>query len=141
MRAERLRRTKDIDLVRAAGEQRADRHFTLRARSNGLASIRVAVASPRTVGTAVRRSRARRRVREAIRLDLAERAHVSGTDLFVVTRMAALSVPAPALREAVHRHLDAVLGDRTPGAQTEELGPRSSTGPEGGLCPTEGPTR
>ena len=121
MRAERLRRTKDIDLVRAAGERRADRHFTMRARPNGLGSVRVAVASPRTVGTAVRRSRARRRVREAIRLDLRSRTHAPGTDLFVVTRAATLGVPAPALREAVHRHLDELLG-RIPGAQTEEPG-------------------
>jgi len=110
MRAERLRRTKDIELVRSGGDVRSDRHFTLRARRNGLAVVRVAVASPRALGTSVRRNRARRRVREAIRTLLRERSAAPGTDLFVVARQPALDAPSKAHREAVARELDAVLG-------------------------------
>ncbi len=110
MRAERLRRTKDIDLVRAAGEQRSDRHFSLRARRNDLSIVRVAVASPRAVGTAVKRNRARRRLREVIRTELGARAAAPGTDLFVVVRGPALDAPSETLRAAVRRQLESVLG-------------------------------
>jgi ribonuclease P protein component len=109
MRAERLRRTKDIELVRAGGEQRTDRHFSLRARRNGLPIVRLAVASPRSIGTAVKRARARRRLREAIRADLRARPTVAGTDVFVVARAPALAAPVDAVRAAVRRHLDSVL--------------------------------
>lgn len=116
MRAERLRRTKDIELVRAGGEVRSDRHFTLRARGNGLDVVRIAVASPRALGGAVRRNRARRRVREAIRVHLRERRAAPGTDLFVVARPPALDAPVETLRAAVARQLEAVLGPRASGA-------------------------
>ncbi|MBI2773061.1 MAG: ribonuclease P protein component [Chloroflexi bacterium] len=109
MRAERLRRTRDIELVRRSGDVRSDRHFTVRSRRNGLDVVRVAVASPRAVGGAVTRSRARRRVREAIRTQLLARSAAPGTDLLVVTRAPAVDAPAALLREAVSRHLDAVL--------------------------------
>lgn len=110
MRAERLRRTKDIDLVRAAGEQRSDRHFSLRARRNDLPVVRVAVASPRAVGTAVRRNRARRRLREIVRTEIAARGAAPGTDLFLVARGPALSATPEALRAAVRRQLESILG-------------------------------
>jgi ribonuclease P protein component len=109
MRAMRLRRTRDIELVREGGEMRTDRLFTMRARRNGLAVVRLAVASPRSLGTAVRRSRARRRVREAIRQLLVARRDAPGTDLFVVARPPALEAPPEELRTAVARQLDAAL--------------------------------
>ncbi len=110
MRAMRLRRTRDIELVRESGEMRSDPLFTMRTRRNGLAVVRLAVASPRSLGTAVRRSRARRRVREAIRQLLAARRDAPGTDLFVVARPSALEAPPDALRSAVARQLEAALG-------------------------------
>ncbi|MBM4433612.1 MAG: ribonuclease P protein component [Chloroflexi bacterium] len=110
MRAMRLRRTKDIELVREGGEVRSDRLFTMRARPNGLDVVRVAVASPRAVGVATRRNRARRRVREAIRTLLLARRGAPGTDLFVVARAPALDAPAAALRTAVAKQLDELLG-------------------------------
>ncbi|HEX9437547.1 MAG TPA: ribonuclease P protein component [Candidatus Limnocylindria bacterium] len=106
----RLRRRADIELVRRGGEMRSDRLFTLRARPNGLDVVRVAVASPRALGGAVRRNRARRRVREALRTLLGERRAPRGMDLFVVTRPQALEAPSEAIRTAVARQLDAVLG-------------------------------
>ena len=110
MRAERLRRTRDIEIVRESGEMSSDRHFSMRARRNELTVVRVAVASPRSVGNAVQRSRARRRVREAMRLLLRERAAAPGTDLLVVTRATAVDAPFGEIREALARRLDAVLG-------------------------------
>lgn len=110
MRAMRLRRTKDIELVREGGEVSSDRLFTMRARPNGLDIVRVAVASPRVVGAATKRNRARRRVREAIRVDLGTRRVAPGMDLFVVARAPALRAPGQALRDAVAKQLEAVLG-------------------------------
>jgi ribonuclease P protein component len=89
---------------------RSDRLFTVRARRNGLDIVRVAVASPRAVGVATKRNRARRRVREAIRTDLRTRPTAAGTDLFVVARAPALTAPAESLRGAVAKQLDAILG-------------------------------
>ncbi len=110
MRAERLRRTRDIELVRAGGALTVDAHFTIRSKPNGLGVIRLAVASPRAIGTAVRRNRARRRVREAIRALLAPRRAAPGTDLLVVARAPAL-VAAPAeLRRAIAGRLETLLG-------------------------------
>jgi ribonuclease P protein component len=114
MRAERLRRTKDIEAVRSEGALVVDPHFTIRAKPNGLGIVRVAVASPRTVGTAVRRNRARRRVREAIRTLLQSRKSTAGIDLLVVARSAALAAAPEALRQAVAGRLDAVLGPERP---------------------------
>lgn len=117
MRAERLRRTKDIQLAREGGEVRSDRHFTLRARRNGLDTVRIAVASPRSLGGAVLRNRARRRVRETIRTLLLSRSAAPGTDLFVIARRPALDAPPDALRAALARQLDRVLSDPRPGDQ------------------------
>jgi len=110
MRAERLRRTKDIELVRASGDVMSDRHFSIRCRRNDLDVVRVAVASPRSIGGAVMRNRARRRVREALRAVLQDRASAPGTDLFVVARRAALDAPYADLRGALARRLDVALG-------------------------------
>jgi ribonuclease P protein component len=106
----RLRRTKDIELVREGGEMRSDRLFTMRVRPNGLDVVRVAVASPRSVGVATLRNRARRRVREALRRLLQARRAARGTDLFVVARPPAVDAPAEAIRAALARALDAALG-------------------------------
>lgn len=110
MRAQRLRRTHDIEVVREDGQLRADRYFTLRARPNGLDVVRVAVSAAGGLGTAVRRNRARRRVREAIREALRGRRSAPGTDLFVVARPPALDAPSAAIRAAVTKELESVLG-------------------------------
>ncbi len=111
MRATRLRRTKDIELARMKGETRSDPLFTLRARPNGTDRVRVAVASPRAIGTAVRRNRARRRLRDAVRTLLAPRAASRGIDLFFVARPPAVDAPAASLRAAAARHLDALFSE------------------------------
>jgi ribonuclease P protein component len=109
MRTERLRRTRDIEIVRTEGVLTVDPHFTIRSRPNALRTIRVAVASPRALGTAVKRNRARRRVREAIRGLLRARESAPGTDLLVMAKPAAISAAPDALRGALAARLDAVL--------------------------------
>jgi len=109
MRAARLRRGEDIARVRADGIARNDKLFSLRALTTDLAAVRVAVASSRAVGGAVERNRARRRIREALRVALDRRRAGPGADLLVIARPAALSAPATELRQAVERELDTVL--------------------------------
>ena len=110
MHAARLRRGEDIARVRAEGVARNDKLFSLRALPTDQPTVRVAVAASRAVGGAVERNRARRRVREAVRLALAARpAPRSGADLVVIVRSAALDAAAADLRGAVERHLDTVL--------------------------------
>lgn len=58
----------------------------------------------------MRRNRARRRVREAIRVLLRERRAAPGTDIFVVTRPPALDAPPADLRGALARQLEGALG-------------------------------
>lgn len=110
MRAERLRRTKDIEMVRQDGALTVDPHFTIRSRPNGLEMIRIAVASPRALGTAASRNRARRRVREAIRALIQGRRAAPGTDMLVVARPPALRAAPADLREALAGRLQDVLG-------------------------------
>jgi ribonuclease P protein component len=111
MHAARLRRGEDIARVRAEGVARNDTLFSLRALSTDRSTVRVAVAASRAVGGAVERNRARRRVREAVRLSLAARPDpATGADLLVIVRKGALVAAAADVRGAVERQLDAVLG-------------------------------
>jgi ribonuclease P protein component len=110
MHAARLRRGEDIARVRAEGVARNDKLFSLRALSSDQPTVRVAVAASRAVGGAVKRNRARRRVREALRVALGARLSVTmGADLVLMARPAALDAPAADLRGAIVRELDRVL--------------------------------
>ena len=110
MHAARLRRGEDIARVRAEGVARNDTLFSLRALSTDGSTVRVAVAASRAVGGSVQRNRARRRVREAVRMVLAARPDpASGLDLVVTVRRAAIDAPAALVRGAVERQLGAVF--------------------------------
>ena len=110
IRAARLRRGEDIARVRADGVARNDKLFSLRALPNDQPTVRVAVAASRAVGGAVKRNRARRRVREALRVALGARHPLgNGADLLLMVRPAALVVPAAEIRGALERELDRVL--------------------------------
>lgn len=107
--AARLRRTKDITSVRTNGVARSDRHFSVRARPNDLGIVRVAVSATRDLGTAVRRNRARRRIRETLRSELRSRESARGMDLVVAARRPAFDAPVADLRAGLRRVLDTVL--------------------------------
>lgn len=112
MHAARLRRGEDIARVRSLGTSRNGSLFSLRALTTVQPAVRVAVAASRAVGGAVERNRARRRVREAVRVALLPREPRSGADLFLLARPGALTATGAELRGAVDRELDAVLGSR-----------------------------
>ena len=86
MRAARLRRSGDIATVRAEGRSLRRRAFNVRVRPSGGLITRVAVTASRTVGTAVVRNRARRRVREAFRLAIASESQPTAIDVLVRVR-------------------------------------------------------
>lgn len=111
MHAARLRRGEDIARVRAEGIARNDKLFSLRALKNDELSVRVAVSSSRGVGGAVKRNRARRRIREAVRIALRDRgpARGPGMDLVWLARPAALLASARDVRSAVERELGRLL--------------------------------
>lgn len=79
--------------------------FALRARPNELEAMRIAVSSPRSVGGAVTRNRARRRVREAFTAEIRELTRYAGHDLLVVARAPAIDAPYAAVRAAARAAL------------------------------------
>ncbi|HEX9269134.1 MAG TPA: ribonuclease P protein component [Candidatus Limnocylindria bacterium] len=112
MDAARLRREEDIARVRSEGLVRDDRLFSIRMLSRDEPEVRVAVAASRALGTAVRRNRARRRIREAIRAELRTWDPASGADILIVARRAAIDAPVVEIRATVAGALHRIL-DRT----------------------------
>jgi ribonuclease P protein component len=86
-------------LVRATGRSLRTDAFGARIRPTSESSVRIAVVAPRSVGTAVMRNRARRRVREAFRHAVSERRAAPGLDVLVTVQPAALTRGFGALRE------------------------------------------
>lgn len=109
MRAARLRRSSDIARVRTEGRAIRRNAFVVRVRRGDGAAVRVAVVAPGSVGRAVSRNRARRRVREAFRHALAPISLSAGADMLVTVRREAgradfralAADAASAVREAV----------------------------------------
>jgi ribonuclease P protein component len=100
MDAARLRRDADIAAVWSDGVKLQHALFALRARPNGLDVVRVAVASPRSLGRAVARNRMRRRLREAFRGAVSELAPRAGVDIVIVARAPIASAAFADLRKA-----------------------------------------
>ena len=96
MHAARLRRSSDIAAVRAEGRSLRRAAFTARVRRSGAPTTRIAVTASRSLGSAVVRNRARRRVREAFRRELGTAA-AAGVDIVVSVRPEAVSTPFGAL--------------------------------------------
>lgn len=92
MTAARLRRSREISAVRASGRSLRRDTFTARAARTDAGGSRIAVVAPRSVGTAVTRNRARRRVREAFRRAFASPGHRASIDLVITVRPTAAQV-------------------------------------------------
>jgi|SRR5581483_7569849 len=96
-----LRRPAEIRTVRETGRRLDGRAFVVwwKGRAAGTSPARVCViASTAAVGDAVRRNRAKRRLREVFRTEQA--AVPAGCDLLLIARAAAVDRPLPELREA-----------------------------------------
>jgi len=81
---QRLRATTDLTQVRKAGRSWAHPLLALSAKENGLAYSRFAFVASKHVGSAVARNRAKRRMREVVRLRQADIA--PGWDLLLIAR-------------------------------------------------------
>ncbi|TME63860.1 MAG: membrane protein insertion efficiency factor YidD [Chloroflexi bacterium] len=93
MDAARLRRSAEIAAVRSDGMRLGQSLFAMRARRNGMSAMRLAVTAPTSLGRAVTRNRARRRVREALRVEIGRLTGAAGHDLVVVARAPAADSP------------------------------------------------
>lgn len=107
--AARLRRDVDIAAVWSEGMKVQHSMFALRARPNGLAVIRLAVAAPRSLGRAVARNRSRRRLREAFRIAIRDLAQRPGCDVVIVARPQTASATFADLRKAAATALDSLV--------------------------------
>ncbi len=94
-RACRLVRRGDYDAVYRAGRRKSSREFTIFLRPNGLSVSRFGWSIKKALGTAVRRNRIRRRLREIVRLHRQEIA--SGWDIVIHPRSSAATAEFPAL--------------------------------------------
>jgi len=95
----RLTAPRDFQLAYREGTRISDDLLVVYARPNGLPAARVGIAVPGRAGTAVRRNRVKRRVREASRL--AGGVVPEGMDVVIVPRAAAGRAPFPALQESI----------------------------------------
>lgn len=83
-RANRLQRSSDFERVRNAGRTWVNQWLVLGVLPNELGQVRVGVSASRRVGSAVKRVRARRLIREAVRPRLARMS--GGWDVVFVAR-------------------------------------------------------
>jgi ribonuclease P protein component len=94
-RACRVVRSADFDAVYREGRKRTSREFAVFLRANGLANSRFGWSIKKALGTAVRRNRIRRRLREIVRLHRAEIA--AGWDIVIHPRASAATADFAAL--------------------------------------------
>ncbi len=94
-RACRLVRRVDYDAVYRAGRRKSSREFTIFLRPNGLGVSRFGWSIKKTLGTAVRRNRIRRRLREIVRLHREE--IIPGWDIVIHPRSSAATADFSAL--------------------------------------------
>lgn len=99
----RLTREADFRLVYRTGSRRTTDVLTLYFRPNGTKSIRLGLSVARRFGTAVVRSRLRRRIREAVSAQ--RRSIRGGYDIVVSPRGRAAEAQYAQLREAIGRAL------------------------------------
>ncbi len=95
----RLTRSDDFKRVRRFGKSFSHPLVVLVIQVNEEAKVRVGVAAGRTVGTAVKRNRAKRLLREAMRMYLPSLA--SGWDLILIARPALAASTLNETREAL----------------------------------------
>ena len=95
----RLRSRNDFQRVRRTGKSWAHPLIVLLARSNGLTHTRIGLVASKSVGGAVQRNHAKRRMRAE--LNTQSTRITSGWDLVFVTRRPILDCSAQTLSEAV----------------------------------------
>ncbi|MCY4659754.1 MAG: ribonuclease P protein component [Acidobacteria bacterium] len=105
-RRERIRRRPEFQRVQQGGVRSRGRYLTLFTLPNGMDVTRLGIIATRRVGGAVRRNRAKRRVRELFR----HRKGRPGIDMVVLVRPVVPDVPIDALEADYRRTLRAAGG-------------------------------
>ena len=100
-RDERIRRRPEFRRVQQSGKRRRGRYLTLFTLPNGRDVARLGIIATRRVGGAVRRNRAKRRVRELFR----HRKGQPGVDIVVLVRPDVPDAPIDALEADYRRTL------------------------------------
>ena len=95
----RLTRSEDFKRVRRFGKSYAHPLLVLVVQASDEATLRVGVAAGRTVGTAVKRNRAKRLIREAVRTVIPSLG--TGWDILLIARPALSSCNVFEVREAL----------------------------------------
>lgn len=98
-RKHRLTRSIDFKRVRRTGKSLAHPFAVLIVHRNDLAVTRLGVSASKSIGNAVQRNRAKRRLREVLRSHLPE--IVSGWDVVVIARPEAVDAKWDLLRSAI----------------------------------------
>lgn len=111
-RACRLVRRGDYDAVYRAGRRKSSREFTIFLRPNGLSVSRFGWSIKKALGTAVRRNRIRRRLREIVRLHRQE--ITPGWDIVIHPRSSAATADFSALAEELLRLIPRRSAPRAP---------------------------
>jgi ribonuclease P protein component len=94
------------------GSKFPSRHLVIYALANGLAFSRLGLAVSRKVGSAVVRNRIRRRLREALKMELKE--HPLRYDFVIVARNASAEAEFTHLRNSIHRVLLGLVNENDP---------------------------
>lgn len=89
----KLRREEEFQRLRVEGQSYSSGRMVVRVATNGAATVRFGIVTSKRLGKAVRRNRARRLIREAIRR-LCSRM-VSGWDVVVIARAPLLDASMP----------------------------------------------
>lgn len=97
----RLKAPADFQRVRRTGTSYSHPLFVLVAAESELPAVRLGVSASRTMGTAVRRNRAKRRLRETFRPLMPDL--LAGWDLVVIARPALLEADLAALHTAARQ--------------------------------------
>jgi ribonuclease P protein component len=92
-RTVRLRTREEFDAVQKGGRRAPARYATVLARANDLSHDRLGVIASRRVGGAVRRNRAKRRIRECFRLLPSPGAVARSLDVVVIARSELVTAP------------------------------------------------
>jgi ribonuclease P protein component len=108
-RAARLVRRSEFDAVYREGRRRTSREFAVFLRANGLDQSRFGWSIKKTLGSAVRRNRIRRRIREIVRL---HRQEISpGWDIVIHPRTSVATAEFRALTEELLKLLPKRAGE------------------------------
>jgi len=107
-----LKASADFRRLARQGKKWAGPAFIMQISRQGQGDFRLGLTASRRVGNAVVRNRAKRRLREAVRLLIRDGRAPAGRDLVLIARTAAATRDFAALRADIDRGLRSLCADR-----------------------------